>query len=119
MVLSLPLTAQDTKRKKKGLNKMLNNKENKPICEINELEFDVNILKGIINAASTESTRYYLNGVAIAKNGDDLDFVATNSHILIRYVRPNFGHLLADEASPILCLTGDPYFTGVIMPMRV
>jgi DNA polymerase-3 subunit beta len=78
----------------------LNNKLNSdlPVCKF-QVEFNLDILKGMLNAVSTDDIRYYLTGICIAKNGDDLDFVATNGMIMIVYTLKGQGYLM-ESADP-------------------
>jgi DNA polymerase-3 subunit beta len=46
-------------------------------------EINLNTLKAVSLAASTEETRYYLNGVCVECYADHVLYIATNGHIMV------------------------------------
>jgi len=62
------------------------------------LNLSYEFLKAAQLAASTDRTRYYLNGVYIEKRGNDLRYVATDGHIMF---------IASHEMPPVHHYTGD------------
>lgn len=54
-----------------------------------KITFDARTLKAALLCASTDATRYYLNGIAVQLDGDKLFIVATDGHRLIA-MQPEF-----------------------------
>jgi DNA polymerase III sliding clamp (beta) subunit (PCNA family) len=51
------------------------------------LQLYVPALKGALQCASKEETRYYLNGVCVVANMSEVIYVATDGHVLFAYRR--------------------------------
>lgn len=71
-----------------------------------ELNIDVTMLKAVRFAASSEETRYYLQGVFLKTQGDHVVMVATDGHRMIcaRHLRTD-----GDDVLP----------AGIIIPLRL
>lgn len=67
-----------------------------------KITINMSILKAAHLFTSKESTRYYLNGVAIEWNGAHLTAVATDGHRLVAFNLPHDDSLTADDKFSII-----------------